>query len=230
MGKGHLKRFAAPKIWQIRRKRLKFITKPAPGPHSLVTGAALAVLLKETLNYANTTKEVKKILNSNSIKIDGKIRKNRKFPVGIFDTIEFVGVGEYFRVVLNKKGKLDFMRINKEESVTKPCKIIGKKIVKGRLQLNLYDGKNIFADKDAYKVGDTVFLSLPDQKITNHANLAKKSSIFLIGGKHIGETGDVEDVIGNRILYKDQKGNLIETLKKYAFVIGDSKSSINIRI
>ena len=35
MGKDHLKRLAAPKNWQIRRKKLTFITKSVPGPHSL---------------------------------------------------------------------------------------------------------------------------------------------------------------------------------------------------
>ena len=67
MGRDHIKRLAAPKTWQIRTKGLKFITKPAPGPHSLDTGMPLSTLLKEVLNYANTTREVKKILNTNEI-------------------------------------------------------------------------------------------------------------------------------------------------------------------
>ena len=228
MGRNHIKRLAAPKTWQIRRKGMNFITKPAPGPHSIDTGMPLSILLKEVLNYANTTKEVKKILNTNEIKIDGKARKDFRFPVGIFDIIEFTNINECFRVVLNRKGKIDLLKINKEESLLKPCKIIGKTIVRGKMQLNLFDGKNILADKNLYKVGDTLLLSLPGQKISKHLKLDKKSAIFLTGGKHIGEIGNVEDIVENKVIYKNNKGDLIETSKKYAFVIGDSKPLIKL--
>ncbi len=228
MAKRHLKRLAAPKTWKIKRKGPKFISNSLPGPHSLDTGVPLAILLKEILNYANTTKEVKKILNTNEIKIDGKIRKNFRFPVGIFDTIEFTNTKEYFRVVLNEKSKIDLVKIKKEETLLKPCKIIGKTIVKGKLQLNLFDSKNILVDKNSYKVGDSVLLLLPEQKITKHLKLDKKSTIFLIGGNHIGEIGTVEDIFENKIIYKDNKDNLIETLKKYAFVVGDDKPLITL--
>ena len=188
----------------------------------------LNVLLKEVLHYANTTGEIKKVLRSNEIKIDGKSRKNFRFPVGIFDTIEFTGLKEHFRVMLSSQGQICMVKISKEESLLKPSKIIGKTMVKGKLQLNLYDGKNILADNKSYKVGDTLLLSLPDQKIKQHLKLDKKSAIFLIGGKHIGEVGNVEDIIENKIIYRDNKENLVETSKKYAFVIGDQKPLITL--
>lgn len=228
MGKEHIKRLAAPKTWHINRKGGKFVTKPVPGPHKIGAGISLNVLLKEILNYTNTTNEVKKILNTNEIKIDGKVRKDYRFPLGIFDTIEFTSINEYFRVILNKKGKINLIRINKEEALIKPCKIIGKTMVRGKTQLNLFDGKNVLVEKNGYKVGDTLVLSLPDQKIKSHLKLDKKSTIFLIGGKHIGETGEVEDIAENKITYKDDKGDLIETSKKYAFVVGSNKSMITL--
>ncbi len=228
MGKDHLKRLAAPKKWQIVRKKRKFITKPASGPHGLGSGIPLGVLLKEVFGYANTTREAKKILNLGGIKIDCTTRKDFRFPVGFFDTIEFTDINEHFRVMLDKKGKLILVKINKDEAVVKPCKITGKTMVGGRMQLNLYDGKNLLVDNGAYKVGDTLILSLPEQKIAKHLKLEKKSVIFLIGGRHIGETGSIEDITQNKITYKDQGGNLIETSKKYAFVIGSEKPMITV--
>lgn len=228
MGKDHLKRLAAPKSWQIRRKEVKFITKPVPGPHGLDAGMPVSVLLKDVLDYASTTREVKKVLNTGEVKIDGKPRKDFRFQVGIFDTIEFVNVKDYFRIILNNKGKLGLVKIKKDEVLLKPCKIIGKTMVMGKLQLNLYDGKNIFADDRTYKTGDTILLSLHDQKISKHLKLDKKSTIFLTGGKHIGEIGSVEDIVENKIIYKNQKGDLIETSKKYAFVVGDNKPLITL--
>ncbi|MBI2658582.1 30S ribosomal protein S4e [Candidatus Woesearchaeota archaeon] len=228
MGKGHIKRLAAPKTWHIKRKKIKYITKPMPGTHSMETGTSLNILLKEILNYANTTREAKKILNSNDIRVDGKTRKNFRFPVGIFDTIGFTSTDEYFRIILNKKGKLGIIKIKKDEALLKPCKIVGKTMVNGKLQLNLFDGKNILADDKAYKVGDTLLLALPQDKISKHLKLGKNSTIFLAGGKHIGETGNVENIVEDKVVYKDAKGNLIETSKKYAFVVGDSKASITL--
>ena len=225
----HIKRLAAPKSWQIKRKGLKFVTKPAPGPHSMENGMPFGILLKEVLNYADTKKEAKKIINTNQIKIDGKIRRDLRFPVGIFDTLEFKDINENFRVILTREGKIGLIKIGKEEALIKPCKIIGKKAINGKLQLNLYDGKNILVENGAYKVGDTLLISLPEQKINKHLELNKKAVIYLTGGKHVGESGNVEDIIENKIIYKDQDGNLIETSKKYAFVIGDSKPLITLK-
>ena len=248
MGKDHLKRLAAPKTWNVKRKGLKFITKPAPGPHSLESGMPLNVLLKEVLGYANTTKESKKILKTNEIKIDGKSRKDFRFPIGIFDTLEIAttgtSAGESFRVVLNKKGKIDLIKIKKDEAALKPCKIIGKTMVGGKtgrkLQLNLFDGKNILVESNSsqrglwnesdktYKAGDTILVSLPELKIVKHLKLAKRAAIFLTGGKHIGEIGVIDDLVEGKVIYKDNKGNLIETSKEYAFVVGDNKPAIQL--
>lgn len=228
MAKEILKRLAAPKTWHVERKKTRLITKPMPGPHKTELGIPLNILLKEILHYAKTTREVKKLLATNEIKIDGKARKDPRFQVGIFDSIEFTGINEHYRVILNKKGFLELVKINREEASAKPCKIIGKTMVKGKIQLNLYDGKNIIADKKDYKVGDTVLLSFPGQKITKHLKLDKKSAVFLVGGKHTGELGTVENIVENRIIYKNQKGDLIETSKEYAFVVGEQKSSIKL--
>lgn len=229
MGEAHLKRMAAPRTWNVKRKGAKSITKPIPGPHNLHSGLPFATLLKEVLGKANTLADAKKIINSNEIKIDGTARKNFRLPVGLFDTMEFAGTGECFRIVLNKKGKIDAVQINKDEASFKPCKIIGKNMVKGKLQLNLYDGKNILVGNSGHNVGDTVLIKLPGQTITRHIKLDKKSTIFLTGGKHIGDVGKVEDIAESRIVYKNGEGNLIETSKKYAFVIGDDKPSITVK-
>ena len=228
MGKDHIKRLNAPKTWQILRKDSKYVIKPVPGPHKLELAMPLGVILKETLNQASTTKEVKKILLSGEIKIDGVTRKDFRFPVGIFDTIDLANSNEHFRVVLNQKGHISLIKINKEEASFKPCKIMGKTMVNGKLQLNLYDGKSIIVDKNAYKVGDTIMLSLPDHKISKHLKLEKKSSIMLTGGRHIGEIGNVDDVIEKKVIYKDEKSNLVQTSKEYAFVVGENKPLIRL--
>ena len=229
MGKKHLKRLAAPKTWHIDRKGSKFIVKSAPGPHRLELSLPLGIILKEMMKQANTTREVKKILGSSEIKVDGVSRKDFRFPVGIFDTLEFTNLGEYYRAILNRKGRIELIKITKEESAVKPCKITGKTMVKGKLQLNLYDGRTMLVDKNSYKVGDTIMLALPAKKISDHLKLEKKSTILLTGGRHIGEIGNVDDISAKKIIYKDEKNEVIETSKDYAFVVGGNKPLIKLQ-
>ena len=230
MVKNHLKTLAAPRTWPINRRLRKFITRPDPGPHKLRFGLPLNYILRDILRYSDTSKEGRKILLNKEIQIDGIVRKNFRFIVGLFDTIRIEKSKKYFRLLLNKKGKLDLIEIEEEESKFKPCKIIGKQILKkGTTQINLYDGKNQILDKDDYNVGDTVIVNLPDSKIKKHLKLEKGAVVFFTGGKHIGYTGEVEDIRKDKIIYKSDDGDSVETLKKHAFVIGTGKSEITIK-
>lgn len=227
MGKGHLKRLYAPKSWQIKRKGIKFVSRPNPGPHSFRLSMPLNLIIRDLLKYAKSTKEVKRILQNKNIIIDGIRRKDHRLPVGFMDSIEFKETSNYFRVVLNKKGKIALIKIEKNEANLKLCKINGKSKVKGKTQLNLHDGKNILLDKDLYKVGDSVLITVPKQEIKQHLKLEKGAFIYLIGGKRIGEVGIAEDIIENKIKYK-KDSDVFETLKKYAFVIGKEKPAIKV--
>ncbi len=225
--KSHLKRLAIPKSWKIKRRGLIFIMRPNPGAHSIKLSLSLNSIIRDLLGIAKNSKEVKKILHDTEVLIDGIRRKEQKFPVGLMDVIEFKKINEYYRVVL-EKGKLRIMAIDKKESTIKPCRITGKSKVKKKTQLNLYDGKNILVEKDEYKVGDTVVIGLPKQDIKENIKLEKGCSIYLIGGKHVGGIGKIEDIITNKITYKNEKGEMIETLKKYVFVVGKDKPVVSL--
>lgn len=223
--KKHLKRLAAPKSWKLRRKGIKFIARPMPGPHKLEESITLNVILKNLLSYAKTTREVKKILNDGKILVDKIVRKNYRFPVGVMDIIEIPSTNEYYILLHNKKGKFILKKISKEEADFKICKIIEKTILKkNKIQLNLYDGKNILVEKNDFKVGDSIVIVLPKNEIKKHLKFEKGASIYLIGGKHIGNTGILEEVHkfpGSqpaKIIFKSGK-ETFETLKKYTFVI-----------
>ena len=227
----HLKRFFAPKSWKIKRKGIKFVAKPSPGPHKMSMSMPLNVILRDILGYATTNREVKIILENKNVTIDGIKRNDRRFPVGLFDTLSLNDTNEHYRVVLNKNGEISFIKISKDETGVKLCKITGKSAVKGKIQLNLHDGKNIFAKEGKYDVGDAVLLSLGKKnEVKEKVALDKNAMIYLTGGKHIGQTGKVQDMIGNRILYKAENGESVETAKEYAFPIGKDKPLIKITL
>ena len=211
------------------RKERTYVTKPSPGTHKIALSLPLNVILRDMLNYAATNREVKFIVSNKNITVDGIRKKDCKFPVGLFDVLSLNDTNEHFRVLLDKKGKLDLIKIKKEESAIKLCKITGKKSVKGKLQLNLYDGKNILVEKKDFKVGDTILLVLGKKfEIKEHVKLDKNSLIYLTGGKHIGQIGKVQDIAGRKIIYKTEDDNVVETLKKYAFPVGKDKPLITL--
>lgn len=232
MVKRHLSRLNMPKNWPIKRKGTKWITKSNPGPHPLYRSISLNLTVKEMLGYAKLTREVKKILNNKEILIDKKIRTDHKFPVGLMDTIEVSKTNQYFRLLLNKKSKFVLLPIKKEESGIKPCKIINKTVLKNKkIQLNLYDGKNIIVDKDVYKVGDTLILDLEKKNIKNSIKLEKGSLVYLTGGKHTGFVGTIKDIYSSNSLYPNKivfiaDNQKYETLRKYAFVINNEVSML----
>ena len=57
MVKNHLSRLNAPKSWPIKRKGIKFITRPGAGAHCLDEGISLSLVIKELMKYAKTLKD-----------------------------------------------------------------------------------------------------------------------------------------------------------------------------
>jgi len=229
MVKRHLKRLAMPRTWKLKRKENTWIARPDSGAHCYRMSVSLETMMKEMIKCAHTRKEAKTIINSRDVMVDQKKQKNLKLPVGLMDVVSLPEVDEHYRVLLNSRGEISVIPIKKEESSVKPCRITGKTVMsKGAIQLNLVDSRNILAKKDdAYKVGDTLLLSLPKQEIKEHLKLEKGAYAFLTGGKHIGRHGLIEGIKGNIIKLKSGE-DLIETAKKDAFVIGKGKPSIKL--
>ena len=223
----HLKRLCMPKTWELKRKGIKFVVKSNPGPHSLKLSIPITLIFRDLLGYAANLREVKHILFNNNVLIDGVRRKDYRFPVGIFDTVAVKETKEFFRVIFDRR-KLVLLKIGEKDANLKPCKIVGKIKLGKKMQLNLYDGRNLTVEKDDYKVGDTIVLELPKNNIKQHLKFEKGNLIYLIGGKHVGLSGTIQDMIGSKVKYKNSEG-VFETLKKYAFVIGKDKPLMAIK-
>lgn len=226
--KNHQKRLSVPRSWVIGRKVTTFITRLRPGAHTAQLGMPLSVVLKSMAGVANTTKEVKKALHNNTILVDQKKVSDHRRAVGLMDTISIPGEKKAFRMTLDHKGFIRLVKIDDKESKIKVSKIIGKTVLgKSKTQLNLSDSRNILVEKDEYKVGDSVVLDLPSQKITSHLKFETGAYILLIGGKHKGEKGKLVDIKDDTVLYERKEGKFT-TLKKYAFVIGKDKSVVTL--
>jgi small subunit ribosomal protein S4e len=227
--KNHLKRIAAPKTWVINRKSNVFVLRPNSGSHPLKMGLALGVVMRDMLKLAATMDEVRKILSSKEVLVDGKRKKDHRCIVGLFDVISFPTMKKNFRVLLDSKMRLVVKEVSDVESLIKPCKIVGKTVLHGgKIQFNLFDGKNIISSEKA-KVGDTFLLTLPKLEVKETLPLIAGATIFLTGGKHSADVGVLKEIIGKEASYTMDKKN-IETSKKHIFVIGKKESKINVAI
>ena len=227
MVKNHIKRLAAPKTWSIKRKENKWITKPNPGAHSKDMGMALSTVIKYILGIAGTSKETTRMLYHKEVFVDMKPRKDLKHNTGLFDIITLPKIKKSYRIIIGENKRLGIIEIDEKESNLKLTKITGKSLVKGKTQLNCSDSRNITAEKDEYKTGDSLLIDLPGQNIKQHIKLEKGSMILLTGGKHMGEHGKLESIEGRNIVYKSPKGTF-QTLKRYAFAVGKEKPTIKI--
>lgn len=228
MVKNHLKTISAPKSWPVMRKANKFILKLNPGPHALKDSVTLHFVLSELLHLVKTKKESNYVLHNKEVLVDGRRKKERAFPVGLFDVVSIKDIKKNVRILLDKKGKFYVKEIDEREALLKPCRIIGKKMLNKKIQLNLYDGQNLLVESGDFKVGDTIVLNNSQRGKFEHIGLEKGKIIFLTGGKHKGGIGKIEEIIGNTVVYKISSGEVNETLKEYAFVIGEEKLRITI--
>jgi len=219
----HLKGYGAPNSWSLQRKKIKYVARPNPGPHKLNESVTLNFILINLLKLARTRDEVKKILNQKKVLVDNIPRTEERFPAGLMDTISIPSVNLYFRLIYSNSSKFILHPIKKEEAELKPAKIIGKTILKkNKLQINLYDGKNILTDKKDYKVGDTLILQ--NHQIKKHIPLKEGASIYLTGGKYVGNSGKLKKIVKLNGLARDKVlitigKETIETAKDYAFAV-----------
>jgi small subunit ribosomal protein S4e len=230
----HLKRYKAPEHWPIHPKEFTWTVKPSPGPHSIEGSLPLLIIVRDILQVADNAREARIIINNGEVLVDGRIRKDYKFPVGFMDVIQLPKSGKTYRVLPDERGRLILHPIVKENTEFKLCRIEDKTTIKGaKTQLNLHDGRNYLAEGD-YKAGDVVVLQVPEQEIKDHLIFESGAIGLVTGGKHIGEKGKVKDInisrssMPNTVLIETDDGNTFQTLKEYVFVLGKDKPLISL--
>lgn len=210
------------------RKGLRFVARPHPGKRQDLS-LPLGTVLKELIGVAQTTKQVKSMLLNRRVAVDGVARKDHRYPVGLYDVIELIDAKKAYRVVFAHNGKLGIVKIDPKEKDLKIQRVANKQIVKGnKLQLSFLNGRVQIVDdnKAPYKVGDSIVM---DEKKAIKKHLAFKEGMFVqfIGGRHVGSFGQIKEIEGQKIIVQAE-GAEFETLKEYAFVLGDKKSEVKV--
>jgi small subunit ribosomal protein S4e len=229
--KRHLKRLAAPKTWNIKRKKTMFVVRPKPSGHKREASISLNMFMKEMAGVAKTTKEVKTILQNKNILVDGRKRKDHRYAVGYLDSIQIKETNDAYRIIFDAKGRISYTPIPAKEAETKVCKIVNKTMTKGKkLQLNLNDGKNLFVDgKTKYKVGDSLVVECKDHKVTDHLPFDKNMTVCLTAGKNRGTVGKITDLTNGMITIKSNDGKEYQTRKVNGFIVGKAQPAVSVQ-
>ena len=232
----HLKRMVAPASWRLARKEEKFVTKTRAGPHNSAA-LPMVVLLRDRMNLARTMKEVKMILSDRSVLVNGKPCRDPRMGVGIFDIIAIPKMDQYFRILLDKKGRIVTVPIDAESAKTRLARVAKKTVVKGgKVQLNLDSGANVLADHQV-KSRDSVVLSLePENRfaVLDHFPFAVGHMAMVYAGRHAGRIGRITGIVTvagatpNRVLLEDANDSTpFETIDDYCYMVGRETPAIS---
>jgi len=193
------KRLAAGRLVPLKRKENTWHINAKPGPHSRKNSTALGFVLRDMLKIAKTAKEAKTILNSGHVLVDGKTSKDARRPVGLFDLVTIVPEKKTYRVLVGKKGKLEVLEEKFGEN-HKICKVVGKKAgPKGETMLSTNDGRTFKEKKTSAKVGDSLLVEVPKQKVVKEIKQGPKKTVLVVDGRHIGVVAKVKEIVSGTI-------------------------------
>ena len=237
-----LKRFSAPKFWSIPRKEAKYAINPSSGPHPASHCIPLLVILRDILKVSETAREANHIIKTGTVKIDGKIQKDHRFPVGLMDVIEIPKINLFYRMLPAPRRGLILHPIEAAEAGFKLCRIENKTIIKGgNVQLNLHDGRNILIQikdptnpaEDIYSTKDVLKIAIPSQEVLERIKFEDNSLSLVIDGRNLGLTGNITKIDKRfgphaSIVTLEREGKSFQTALDYAFPIGSQQSIISL--
>jgi len=207
------------------RKKYKWAVKSRAGPNAKVDSIPLLALLREVMKIVSNKREAKAILTDRKLKLSGKIRTDLKFPVGLFDVVEIEGMEDKLRVELDSKGRFMVKKIDKKEANAKICKITSKTMLKGgRFVLGTNDGKTFVLSKTKANTGDSLKISLNDNKVQKEFTLEEGKNVYVMGGTHAGQQGKIKSIKEAsqnkpKLITIESEGKNIETLASNVIVI-----------
>jgi small subunit ribosomal protein S4e len=241
-GNKTIKRLNTPSFMQIKRKHGTFFINPSPGPHSKRFSLPLLHVVRDLLKVVDNYREAKKLIGLGFLKVDGKVVKDKAYPVGLMDVISIEKMKKHYRILPDSHHGLKLYEIKEKESLYKLCRITQKTTIKGgHIQLNLHDGRNIIIQvkdpknpkEDIYKRMDVLKISLPEQEILKLLRFKEGNLAIIMSGKNIGQIGKIETILKRfgpkaSTVSIQRDSELTETLYDYTFIIGEEQSEIAI--
>lgn len=222
-----------PKTWKVPKKKSKWALTTSAGPHSQEESVPLVIALRESLGLARNKREARDAISQGQIKVDGKVRRDPRYPVGFMDVLEIPKIGKSWRVLFDRKGYLDIREIE-EDSNYKLAKVTGKTPFKGgKMQISLGDGRTMIGDFESVNVGDTIKFSIPEGELEEHIPRVEGSLAFITGGRNVGRKGNIKEIYESEgaspenFLIETEEGEF-QSPEKYVLVIGEDNPEVHL--
>ena len=91
------------------------------------------------------------------IKVDNKIRRDPRYPLGIMDVVSIEKTGEHFRLLFDVKGRFQAHKIDDKEATFKLCKVTRKAMGINKVPyIVTNDGRTIRYPHPEIKKHDTI--------------------------------------------------------------------------
>jgi ribosomal protein S4E len=226
--KKHLKRLNAPRHWNLAKMGGVWAPRPSAGPHKLRECVPITIILRERLKYALTKKESVQICMERCVKVDGKVRTDQNYPVGIMDVVELDKSGDRFRLMMDTKGRFVLHRINKEEATFKLCRIQKVMVTSKKVPVAVaHDGRTLRFPDPNLKTNDTVKFEIATGKMSDIVKFELGALVLITRGHNAGRVGTVTHIEHHMnsfdiVSVQDAKGHKFATRLNNVFCIGSA--------
>ncbi len=227
-GKTAEKTLSTSKSRKIERKQSTWTIRSNPGPHSREESVPLGFVVRNLLGLTDNLRETRIVLKNQEVKVDEVVRKDYRFPVGLFDIITIEKIKKKYLLALDKLGRFEVRELDFKEKSSKLCKITGKKTVaKNKIVVESQDGRIFSDDKNEISTGDVLKIELPNQKIVKIFKLVEGNTAIVTGGRRVSTIGTVLRVQTGTmkrpplISLKPKDGDEFLTVKDKIFIVGE---------
>ena len=207
----HLKRNRLSRKLPLPKKGTKYIARANSNSRE---GLPVVLAIRDMLKLAKTSKEVQFMINNKLLKINGRVVKNVKESLVLFNIFE---ADKCYELGILPTGRYSFEETNAK---TRICKVSGITILKNRkIQINLHDGTNVLiSPKEKVKVGDSVEIDF-EGKLKKVLSLEKGKKVTIVSGKNVGLHGKIQKIDGSKVKIKfDEIEKEVELDKSHMFV------------
>lgn len=186
--------------------------------------------MKYALNRAESMKIVRD--REGMIKIDGKVRRNPRFPLGIMDVVSIEKTGENFRMLVDTKGRFIPHRVDAKEATFKLAKVLQKKIGTSKVPyIVTHDGRTIRFPHPDVCINDSIKINLTSGAIEGIVKFNNGATVMITGGNNIGRIGHLQSLEKHPGSFeiahiRDSQGNIFSTRLGNVFIIGDGKEPV----
>lgn len=206
----YLKRNALKKKIPVARKGTKYVARASS---HISESVPTVIAVRDMLGLARNLSEVKKMILSKILKINGKVVKDYRESIKLFNVFS---ADKDYELIILPTGRYSFRE--SKNSDKRIVKIVGKNLLKsGVVQLNFHDGSNVLS-KESVKVGDSVLLDFSG-KISSVISLDKSKKVFVVSGKYVGLEANVVSITGSSIEIESASGKKVKISKNQVVAI-----------